>query len=86
MKTVHEKILEAERRREQGHWIPASGGTEKPFTTRTGKRLQYLWQPSTGKHAYYDVDSDIILTDDEAWHALGHHVPASRQTATRRSR
>jgi hypothetical protein len=54
-----------------GEWYPASGGSEQPFVTRTGRRLQYVWQPRTGAHAYYDVDRDIILSDDEAMRALG---------------
>jgi hypothetical protein len=54
-----------------GEWYPASGGKEEPFTTRTGRRLQYMWQPRTGAHAYYDLDRDIILSDDEAMRALG---------------
>jgi len=52
-------------------WIPACGGTEQPFTTRTGRRLQYLWNPGTGAHAYIDVNTDIILTNEEARIALG---------------
>lgn len=50
----------------QGEWVPASGGTEKPFVSRSGKRLHYVYQPRSGKHAYYDVDNDIVLTDEEA--------------------
>ena len=48
------------------NWLPACGGTEEPFVSRSGKRLQYVWQPSTGQHAYLDLDSDIILSDEEA--------------------
>ena len=48
------------------NWVPACGGTEVLFQTRSGRRLQYVWQPSTGQHAYLDVDSDIILSDEEA--------------------
>lgn len=65
-KSVSEILDERRAKAEQGTWIPASGGTEKPFRTRSGKRLQYLYQPSTGRHAYYDVDSDLILSDEEA--------------------
>ena len=54
-------------------WVPACGGTEVPFKSRSGKRLQYVWQPSTGHHAYLDVDSDIILSDEEAEAALALH-------------
>ena len=53
------------------NWIPACGGTETPFTTRTGRVLQYLWCPATGEHAYIDVKTDIILTNEEAQAALG---------------
>ena len=54
-------------------WVPACGGTETPFKSRTGKRLQYVWQPSTGQHAYLDLDSDIILSDEEAEASLALH-------------
>jgi hypothetical protein len=53
-----------------GNWVPANGGTEEPFTTRTGRRLLYCWQPSSGRHAYLDCDTDIILSDAEAALAL----------------
>lgn len=52
--------------REQGNWYPAAGGTEPVFTSRSGRRLQYVYQPATGNHAYYDVDNDLILSDEEA--------------------
>lgn len=52
------------------NWIPACGGTEVPFKSRSGKRLQYVWQPSTGQHAYLDLGSDLILSDEEAEAAL----------------
>lgn len=56
---------------DQGEWVPACNGTEEPFTTRNGIRLLYCWHPSTGKHAYLNCDTDIILSDDEAALALG---------------
>jgi len=55
----------------QGPWVPASNGTEVPFTTRGGFRLLYCWQPSTGDHAYLDLGRDMFLSDDEAWQILG---------------
>lgn len=64
-------LQERENKNNQGYWMPANGGTETPFLTRSGKRLLYCWQPSTGKHAYLDCDSDIFLSDEEAWLALG---------------
>lgn len=52
------------------NWMPACGGTETPFTARSGRRLLYCWQPSTGRHAYLDLGSDLILSDEEAQNAL----------------
>lgn len=46
-------------------WTPACGGTEEPFDCR-GRRLHYLWNRTTGEHAYYDVRRDIFLSDLEA--------------------
>ena len=54
----------------EGNWFPANGGTETEFKTRSGRRLLYVWQPTTGNHAYLDLDSDIILTMEEAEAAL----------------
>jgi hypothetical protein len=59
-------IEQARLRAEQGNWVPACGGTEVPFLTRSGRRLLYCWQPSTGRHAHMDLDTDLILSDDEA--------------------
>lgn len=65
MKTLEQAIKEDDIRRSNGAWIPACGGTEKPFTARNGRRLQYMFQPSSGKHAYYDLDQDMFLSDSE---------------------
>jgi hypothetical protein len=53
------------------HWVPANGGTETPFIARDGKRLLWCYNPATGKHAYLDCRSDVVLTDEEAFHSLG---------------
>ena len=71
MKTLQDRLNETEARKAQGNWQIACGGTETPVTTRSGRRLQYVWQPSTGKHAYLDLGTDMILTDEEAQQALG---------------
>ena len=66
------EILDARQlKAEQGPWLPACGGTEVPFVTRERRRLLYCWQPSTGRHAYLDCDTDIILDDEAAALALG---------------
>ena len=64
-------IAEAIAKREQGNWVPACGGTETPFKTRSGAVLLYCWQPSTGRHAYLNVQTDLILDDSEAFALLG---------------
>jgi neutral trehalase len=53
-------------------WVAACGGTETPFTTRTGRVLHYMWNTQTGEHAYYDVRNDIFLSNEEAQLALGN--------------
>ena len=47
-------------------WLPASGGTEEPFVSRSGITLLYCFNPKEMRHAYLNVDDDIILTDAEA--------------------
>ena len=59
--------------RAQGDWQPAGGGTEQPFQTRSGATLIYCYQPRSGRHAYLDCGTDLILTDDEAANLLGVH-------------
>lgn len=64
-------ILDAkDKKANESYWMVANGGTERPFISRSGKRLLYMWQPATGKHAYYDMGADIFLSDDEARQAL----------------
>lgn len=47
-------------------WVPACGGHETPFVSRSGVRLLYCFNPSTGKHAYLNCDTDIILSYEES--------------------
>jgi hypothetical protein len=70
-KSMADVLAESQRRAEQGDWVPACGGTETPFTARNGRRLLYCWQPSTGRHAYLDVTTDLMLTQEEAELAMG---------------
>jgi len=49
----------------QDVWLPAHRGTEKEFTTRSGKRLLYCFNPALDQHAYLDVNEDRILGDQE---------------------
>ena len=57
--------------KDDGPWTPASGGTEKPFLTRSGVRLLYCYQERTGKKAYLDCGTDIFLTIEEASNLMG---------------
>lgn len=66
-----EMLRERDAKAAQGGWIPACGRTEVPTTYRTGRRLLYCFQPSTGRHAYLDCETDLILTDEEAAYATG---------------
>ncbi|NOS67793.1 MAG: hypothetical protein HOO67_05530 [Candidatus Peribacteraceae bacterium] len=68
--TLVEKLAAKQARDEQGSWVPACGGTERPFPSRSGRTLLYCWQPSTGRHAYLDCGTDTILTQEEAEIAL----------------
>ena len=47
-------------------WLPACGDTETPFRARSGAILLYCFNPSTGRHAYLDQGTDLILTNAEA--------------------
>jgi hypothetical protein len=69
-KTLAELLDEKAYKASQGPWIPGGGGTELPFLTKSGHRLQYMWQPTTGKHAYINLDTDMILTDEEAYNRI----------------
>lgn len=69
---IMERIGALEKKAAEGNWTPACGGTEVPFTTRTGRRLLYCWQQTTGRHAYLDMGTDIVLSDEEAFAALGN--------------
>lgn len=53
-------------------WVPANGGTETAFKAHGGKTLLYCFNPKLARHAYLDVGSDIILTDEEAQQQLGN--------------
>lgn len=70
-KTLVELLEERDAKAAQGSWVPAHSGTEVPCRYRTGRRLLYCYQASTGRHAYLDCDTDLILSDEEAMLATG---------------
>ena len=71
-KTLVQLLEERYRKAANGNWYPACGGTEVEFRTRNGFRLLYCYQPSTGRHAYLNCDTDIILSDEDARLAMGN--------------
>ena len=46
-------------------WVPACGGKEVP-TLVNGRSLLYCWNHARREHAYVDLRSDTVLSDDEA--------------------
>lgn len=52
-------------------WVPACGGTETPFAARNGQRLLYCFNPALQRHAYLDLNQDLVLSDEEANAAMG---------------
>ena len=55
---------------DNGPWVPASNGTEVPFTHGFYRYL-YMYQPSSQTHAYICLDTDMFLSDDEANRLFG---------------
>jgi hypothetical protein len=66
-----ELLKASDEKKAQGNWTPACGGTEIPCVYRTGRRLLYVYQASTGDHAFLDCDTDLILSNEEALAAIG---------------
>ena len=46
---------------EQNMWIAGCGGTEVPYTTRTGHVVHYMWNTITKVHQYYCVSQDMFI-------------------------
>lgn len=50
--------------RTQPTLVPANGGTEQPFTTKLGRRVQYMYDVERNTHVYLDLDTDTVLPRD----------------------
>ena len=50
----------------QNKWVPACGGSETPFKTKTRHTLLYCYNPALRQHAYVNVETDMVLTNEEA--------------------
>jgi len=46
-------------------WVIATGGNSVPFVSRNGKKYLLIWNPKLRQNAYLEVESDVIITDDE---------------------
>ena len=46
-------------------WVAAGGGREVEMTDRMGRRVLYCYNFATGRHAYLNLDNDMIMTDEE---------------------
>lgn len=58
-----------------GNWVPACGGTEEPFLADDGRtRLLYCWHTGTGQHAYMNLETDMVIPDDEIGAYLRTHA------------
>lgn len=60
MQSIQQLIHEKEAR----SWVPACGGSEQPFQVQ-GRRVQYMWNTFTGEHAYYDLEADVFLDQEQ---------------------
>lgn len=41
-------------------WVPACGGTEVPFISRSGIKMLYCFNPKLGKHARSLIVPEVI--------------------------
>ena len=44
-------------------WVPGGGGKELPSVDKMGRRTLRVFNPGTGKHGNYDMDTDIVEED-----------------------
>ncbi len=64
-KSIANMLNEAQARRERtGRWVAACGGSETPMTVQ-GVRVLYCWNTGTRKHAYLNLDTDMIMAAGE---------------------
>lgn len=54
----------------EDRWLPACGGHEVPVRTRSGATLLYCFNPRNGQHRYLNCQTDMILSDEEAFALL----------------
>lgn len=69
MKSI-DQIIKKREDRARYYWVPACGGTEIPFKAKNGYRIQYLWNPVTHEHKYYNLDTDLFVEDSDLFYYL----------------
>lgn len=70
-KTIIEQSFDLACRMNSDIWLPANGGKEEPFISRSGIRLLYVYNPFLQKHAYMRLDRDEVISDQEAMSLMG---------------
>jgi hypothetical protein len=59
---VADVLARVKREQEQGRWVVGCGGSEVPFEY-WGTRWLYVFQPSSGRHGYLNLDTDVVHDD-----------------------
>jgi hypothetical protein len=77
MQTLEEAVANFQRRADQ-QWVPASNGTETPTRFPNGMVLLYCYNPVLRQHAYFDVNTDLQVSDDVLGSTLGISDPNLR--------
>ena len=57
-----EELNKRQKQRENGRIVPACGGTEQPIQYGHYRWL-YVYQPSSGRHGWLCMDTDIVEWD-----------------------
>jgi len=62
MKTKGQMEFEAALAANADRWVPACGGTETEYNHPTyGCRVLYCWNPRQNRHAYINLDTDMVI-------------------------
>ena len=48
----------------RGQWVAACGGSETPMTINN-VRVLYCWNTASKRHAYMNLDTDMIMDDGD---------------------
>lgn len=65
-------------------WVAGASGTEMPFQTRAGNKVQRVYNPKQQEHGYLDFSQDRVFTDKDLA-AAGKTYPGDASKLTSRS-